>query len=245
MAGKTALLTSIAANLLALSAGRLALPVLSDRLRGRRLSVAIAPAGASGIPRFEVEPHTAALAADPPRWPARTTAVSLLALDVDVPREGLLAPLGPQRRRLEFLDYPGEWLLDLPLLSQDFTDWSEATLRRLEASLLRVSVGTSQLSCDASLVCHMARRRPPYSRLPPFGALRMWLKRWPAGRFRPSAAASLESLDLRASIRVKFLTACRTTRFGSTASSLCPSSSRCGCMKRAVVVFLSWGWMHC
>jgi hypothetical protein len=56
----------------------------------------------------------------------------MLALDVDVPREGLLAPLGPQRRRLEFLDYPGEWLLDLPLLGQSFADWSEVTLRRLE-----------------------------------------------------------------------------------------------------------------
>src|SRR5262252_6163202 len=89
-AGKTALLTSLAANLLALSAGRLALPALSDRLRGRRLTVAIAPAEASDIPRFEVEPHTAALAADPPQWPARTTAVSLLALHIDVPREGLL-----------------------------------------------------------------------------------------------------------------------------------------------------------
>ena len=97
--GKTALLTSLAANLLALSAGRLALPALSERLRGRKLSVAIAPAEASGIPRFEVEPHTAALAADPPRWPERTTAVSLLALDVDVPREGLLAPLALQRQR--------------------------------------------------------------------------------------------------------------------------------------------------
>jgi uncharacterized protein len=131
-AGKTALLTSLAVNLLALSAGRLSLPALSDRLRGRRLSVAIAPAEASDIPRFEVEPHTAALAADPPQWPERTTAVSLLALDVDVPREGLLAAIAPQRRRLEFLDYPGEWLLDLPLLSQNFTDWSETTLRRLE-----------------------------------------------------------------------------------------------------------------
>jgi len=144
-AGKTALLTSIATNLLALSAGRLALPALSDRLRGRRLSVAIAPAEASGIPRFEVEPHTAALAADPPRWPVRTTAVSLLALDVDLPREGLLATLAPQRRRLEFLDYPGEWLLDLPLLGQDFTDWSEGTLRRLEtlkpAELTRAFLG--------------------------------------------------------------------------------------------------------
>jgi uncharacterized protein len=131
-AGKTALLTSLAANVLALSAGRLALPAVSDRLRGRRLRVSIAPAVASSIPRFEVASHIAALAADPPRWPARTTAVSILALDVDVPRDGLLAPLGPQRRRLEFLDYPGEWLLDLPLLSQDFAAWSEATLRRLE-----------------------------------------------------------------------------------------------------------------
>lgn len=131
-AGKTALLTSLAANLLALSAGRPALPAVSDRLRGRQLRVSIAPAAASGIPRFEVASHIAALAADPPQWPARTMAVSLLALDVDVPREGLLAPLGPQRRRLEFLDYPGEWLLDLPLLSQDFVSWSEATLRRLE-----------------------------------------------------------------------------------------------------------------
>ncbi len=35
---------------------------------------------------------------------------------------------------LEFLDYPGEWLLDLPLLGQSFADWSEVTLRRLEAT---------------------------------------------------------------------------------------------------------------
>src|SRR6478752_2791004 len=132
-AGKTALLTSLAANLLAVSAGRPALPAVSDRLRGRRMHVSIAPAAASNIPRFGVASYIAALAADPPQWPTRTTAVSMLALDVDVPREGLLAPLGPQRRRLEFLDYPGEWLLDLPLLSQDFTDWSTATLHRLEA----------------------------------------------------------------------------------------------------------------
>jgi hypothetical protein len=34
--------------------------------------------------------------------------------------------------RLEFLDYPGEWLLDLPLLRMDFAAWSAATLRRLD-----------------------------------------------------------------------------------------------------------------
>ena len=132
--GKTALLTSVAANLLALSAGRPSLPSLSEQLRGRRLQVSVAPAAAATIPRFEVASHIAALAADPPRWPARTMAVSLLALDLDLPREGVLAPFGTQRRRLEFLDYPGEWLLDLPLLGADFAAWSDATLRRLEAA---------------------------------------------------------------------------------------------------------------
>jgi predicted YcjX-like family ATPase len=131
-AGKTALITSLAANLMALSSGRPTLPALVDRLQGRRLSVAISAAGASDIPRFEVNPHTDALAADPPCWPARTTSISLLAMDIDLPRQGFLAAVGPQRRRLEVLDYPGEWLLDLPLIGQDFATWSEATLRRLE-----------------------------------------------------------------------------------------------------------------
>jgi len=144
-AGKTALITSLAANMLALSGGRPALPAVVDRLRGRRLSVSISPAGASDIPLFEVKPHTDALAADPPSWPARTTAVSVLALDVDCPREGVLTALGPLRRRLEVLDYPGEWLLDLPLVGQDFAAWSEATLRRLE-TLKRADIPRAFLS---------------------------------------------------------------------------------------------------
>jgi len=112
-AGKTALLTSIAANLLA----------------RRDIAVRPAPAGAEAMPRFDVQAHVAALAGDPPRWPARTDAVSLLVLDIDVPRP----PLPPRRVRLELLDYPGEWLLDLPLLGRGFADWSATTLRRLEA----------------------------------------------------------------------------------------------------------------
>jgi predicted YcjX-like family ATPase len=132
-AGKTAFLTSVAANLLAAGAGLPALPALADRLAGRAMRVAIAPAGAGPVPRFDYRSHLAALAADPPGWPARTGAVSLLSLDLEIARLGLAAALPPRRLRLEFLDYPGEWLLDLPLLSQDFYQWSAATLRRLEA----------------------------------------------------------------------------------------------------------------
>ena len=116
-AGKTAFLTSVAANLLAGG-----LPSL------RTAHAKLAPSGADTVPRFELARHLAALSADPPAWPERTGAVSLLALDLSMPRR-----IGPPRRvRLEFLDYPGEWLLDLPLLRQDYASWSEATLRRLE-----------------------------------------------------------------------------------------------------------------
>src|SRR4051794_15427678 len=132
-AGKTAFLTSAAANLLALGAGRPVLPKLMSRLRGRLPSVAPAPADADPLPRFDIAQHLASLAQDPPSWPARTDAASLLALDLTLPREGLAAALPPQRVRLEFLDYPGEWLLDLPLLRTDFSTWSEAVLRRLES----------------------------------------------------------------------------------------------------------------
>ena len=131
-AGKTAFLTSVAANLLAQADGNGVLPALTARLAGRGFRVSVAPSGAAALPRFDYAAHLAALAADPPRWPARTDAVSILALEVQVGWTGLLAALPPRRLVLEFLDYPGEWLLDLPLLAQDFSTWSAQTLRRLE-----------------------------------------------------------------------------------------------------------------
>ena len=109
-AGKTAFLTSVAANLLA-----------------RRW--ALAPLGAGDVPRFDQARHLARLAADPPAWPERTDAVSLLALTTSLKR-GFLPP---REVRVEFLDYPGEWLIDLPMLTQSYAQWSAATLRRLAA----------------------------------------------------------------------------------------------------------------
>ncbi len=123
----------MAANLLALGNGRGALPGLRKRLGSRTLSIALAPAGISAIPRFDYARHLARLTADPPAWPERTNAASLLAFDLVISREGYGLPLPTRKIRLELLDYPGEWLLDLPLLRLSFADWSAATLRRLEA----------------------------------------------------------------------------------------------------------------
>ncbi len=130
-AGKTVLLTSLAANLQAAGAGVPSLPALQARLAGRPMRVRLAPSAAESLPRFDYATHVAALAADPPRWPARTDAVSLLALDLDIDHAGAAAMLPARKLRLELLDYPGEWLLDLPLLRQDFTTWSAAMLARL------------------------------------------------------------------------------------------------------------------
>jgi predicted YcjX-like family ATPase len=124
-AGKTAFLTSVAAALMA-----------------RRY--ALAPSGASSVPRFDYARHLARLAADPPAWPERTDAVSLLALTTSLPR-GMF----PARHvRLEFLDYPGEWLIDLPLLAQSYTDWSQSVLQRLAAP------GTAHLARDFLSFAH-------------------------------------------------------------------------------------------
>ncbi len=131
-AGKTAFLTATAANLLAAGAGLPVLPALSARLAGRPFSVRLASAGASTVPRFDYAANLAALAADPPTWPERTASVSILALDLTIGRAGLAAALPPRRLRLELLDYPGEWLLDLPLLRMDFATWSDTALRRLD-----------------------------------------------------------------------------------------------------------------
>lgn len=130
-AGKTSFLAAVAANLLAAGAGLPVLPALSARLAGRHLAVRPAASRADGLAEFALGPHLGALAADPPRWPARTSSASLLALDLEIGRGGIAGVLPPRTLHLEFLDYPGEWLLDLPLLAQDFSTFSDAQLARL------------------------------------------------------------------------------------------------------------------
>ncbi|MBV1798328.1 YcjX family protein [Siccirubricoccus sp. G192] len=131
-AGKTVFLTSLLANLLAAGQGRRTLPALEAAAGGRLRGVRLVPAGIESLPRFDVAAHLAALAADPPAWPGRTEDLSTLELTLEVERRSWLGGLlGSRSITLELLDYPGEWLLDLPMLSQDFAEWSAATLQRL------------------------------------------------------------------------------------------------------------------
>ncbi len=138
--GKTVFITSLIANLLAMGTGKPTMPALrahidkggSERLRNIRL----VPARASTTPRFDYPGKLADLAGAQPKWPARTEDLAEIELEIEIRAGGgLLGQIrsmsGTPRLRLELLDYPGEWLLDLPLLALSHARWSAETLARL------------------------------------------------------------------------------------------------------------------
>jgi len=122
-AGKTVLISSIVQNLL--NGGRLPLfeAVRSGRVSGIRLEEQPDDA----IPRFQYEDHIQALVRDR-IWPDSTRAISELRLTIDYQSaSGWNRLFSPGRLSLDIVDYPGEWLLDLPLLAQDYRQFSNTT----------------------------------------------------------------------------------------------------------------------
>uniref|UniRef100_UPI001F1B56CA YcjX family protein n=1 Tax=Falsiroseomonas oryziterrae TaxID=2911368 RepID=UPI001F1B56CA len=116
--------------------GARTLPALEAAAGGRLRAARLVPAETQATPRFDAPGHLAALAADPPRWPERTEDLSTLEIALELDPRSVLGQTralftGPRRVTLELLDYPGEWLLDLPMLHQSWPDWSRDTLARL------------------------------------------------------------------------------------------------------------------
>jgi predicted YcjX-like family ATPase len=135
-AGKTVFITSLIQNLLALADQRDVLPQLARRLSdtgtNRLRSVTVLPPGISAVPHFDYEAKRAGLCAEEPAWPKGTVDVAQISLALTVTRRSpFWGRLGERRVRLDILDYPGEWLLDLPLLNQTYAAWSEQTLALL------------------------------------------------------------------------------------------------------------------
>ncbi len=128
-AGKTVFITALVHNLL----NRSRMQGLSAQAEGRIEAVFLEPQPDLTVPRFDYEGHLAALAGPEPHWPQSTTSVSELRLTFRVHPGGLLA--GVRRARivhLDIVDYPGEWLLDLGLLDQDYAGWSAAVLAQMQ-----------------------------------------------------------------------------------------------------------------
>jgi hypothetical protein len=127
-------ITALVHNLVA--GGRL--PLFEPVARGRIRRCYLQPQPDDGVPRFAYEEHLAALFGDPPEWPESTRSVSQLRVTIEYEPEGYVRrSLGLSRLHVDIVDYPGEWLLDLPLLETSYRDWSAAALERIRAQAAR------------------------------------------------------------------------------------------------------------
>ena len=125
-AGKTVFVTSLIDNLL--RGGRL--PFLDVIASNRFMAARLRSSPNRDAPRFSYEKYLAALTTSPPHWPAATAGVSQLRLALRyTPASTFRRSIQPMATlNLDVIDYPGEWLMDLPMLNQSFRDWSALTL---------------------------------------------------------------------------------------------------------------------
>jgi predicted YcjX-like family ATPase len=123
--GKTVFITNLVANLL--DRGRMT--QLIGARDGSILSAYLQPQPDDTLPRFEYEKHLSDMIGSKPKWPQSTRSISQLRLSFRVQGTGILSGVrGPRTVHLDIVDYPGEWLLDLPMLDQSFADWSQQSL---------------------------------------------------------------------------------------------------------------------
>src|SRR5436190_19189678 len=118
-AGKTVFITALIHGLT--RGGRF--PVFEAYASGRIARAHLAPQPDDAVPRFAYENHLRALIEER-RWPNSTVDISELRLVIDYQRQsGADSTL-----TLDIVDYPGEWLLDLPLLNKSYEQWSAESL---------------------------------------------------------------------------------------------------------------------
>ncbi len=118
-AGKTVFITALVHGLV--RGGRFPVfePLASGRIAGARL----APQPDDAVPRFDYEGHLRALVEDR-LWPDSTRQIGELRVVIDYQSQG-----GAMRKlTLDIVDYPGEWLLDLPLLDKPYEQWATESL---------------------------------------------------------------------------------------------------------------------
>jgi predicted YcjX-like family ATPase len=130
--GKTVFITALVQQLTALAdaaaEGRKnPLPVFRLAAERRLLSGRLEPQPDDQVARFAFEEHVAALTGADRQWPQSTRQISELRLRLDYERPGGHGS-GPLPFGIDIVDYPGEWLLDLPLLEKSYAQWSRETL---------------------------------------------------------------------------------------------------------------------
>jgi predicted YcjX-like family ATPase len=131
--GKTVFTTSLIHNLLSSTHNPNRMPLLNVVGERRLIAAVLEGAKAHRLPRFPYLGNIDRMAvAD---WPERTADISEIGIEVRFAPANTMGKLlseltgSPANLTIRIVDYPGEWLLDLPLLTQSYAEWSRATLR--------------------------------------------------------------------------------------------------------------------
>lgn len=123
-AGKTVFITSLVHNLI--HGGRL--PLFEAQASQRITRANLQPQPDDGVPRFAYEDHIRAIV-EGRNWPDSTRAISQLRLKIDFESASAWSRIfSGGTLNLDIVDYPGEWLLDLPLLSKSYRDFCAEAL---------------------------------------------------------------------------------------------------------------------
>ncbi|MGS1093392.1 YcjX family protein [Aquamicrobium terrae] len=127
-AGKTVFISALVHNLL--HGGRL--PLFEAQKSGRIARAYLEEQPDDAVPRFQYEDHIATLV-EQRLWPDSTRAISELRLTIEYESaSGWGRMFSAGRLSLDIVDYPGEWLLDLPLLGKSYADFSRETFEMAE-----------------------------------------------------------------------------------------------------------------
>lgn len=124
--GKTAFITSLV-NQLIQSRDTASLPFFHVAAESRLIGVKREQQPDVTIARFAYEEGMQRLDSFPPEWPESTNGVSQVRLLIRYQNKSGLRKLLSERTTLtlDITDYPGEWLLDLPLLEMNYQQWCE------------------------------------------------------------------------------------------------------------------------
>ncbi len=124
-AGKTVFITALVHALL--KGGRF--PAFEAMAGGRITRCFLEPQPDDSLPRFAYENHLAALSGKDRHWPESTNRISQLRITAEYEPRGFISRnIGSGKLHIDIVDYPGEWLLDLPLMRMSFAEWSAATV---------------------------------------------------------------------------------------------------------------------
>ncbi len=129
-AGKTVFISALVHNLV--HGGRL--PLFEAQKSGRISRAFLEEQPDDAVPRFQYEDHIAALV-DERTWPDSTRAISELRLTIEYESaSGWNRLFSAGKLSVDIVDYPGEWLLDLPLLGKSYAEFSRDAFELADAA---------------------------------------------------------------------------------------------------------------